>query len=534
MTGSRFVSTSVKLGFALLVAVIILFPQPGRLVLAHGSDYLHIDIANDGFQPATISIPPGTTVEWQNKEHKPHSVKGQSGTFNSGIIPESGKYNYTFSNPGSYAYSDEYAPFTGTITVLGTSSTPPPVSPPAPVSNPNPNPNPGPLPTQVLSVTTIGDNFFAPAFLTTTVGATVTWTNTGQKPHTVTSDSGFFDSGMLNPGQTFSFSFQSPGIYSYHCNFHNGQAGSIAVTGSGSPLSNAAPIIPPPIPVPILVLSGNDIQIGDNLYNPIALSVVSGTTVTWTNTGQKPHTVTGDNGLFGSGMLNLGQTFSFSFQSPGIYSYHCIFHNGQTGSIAVTGSDNSPQLNESAPPELSQTAHSSSEHPQDSTPTPTPPGNDIQVADNLYAPPQLSVVTGSTVTWTNAGNLPHTVTSDSGLFDSGMLNPGQAFSFSFQLPGVYSYHCAYHSGQAGTILVGDSASSSSSLLSLQEPHSAHTTVGNVDNGNALPADPPRGIVVNEQPPLTSRTFGLKVFLMSTLLALLVGSLTTFAVMRKLG
>lgn len=428
MTGSRFVSTSVKLGFALLVAVIILFPQPGRLVLAHGSDYLHIDIANDGFQPATISIPPGTTVEWQNKEHKPHSVKGQSGTFNSGIIPESGKYNYTFSNPGSYAYSDEYAPFTGTITVLGTSSTPPPVSPPAPVSNPNPNPNPGPLPTQVLSVTTIGDNFFAPAFLTTTVGATVTWTNTGQKPHTVT----------------------------------------------------------------------------------------------------------GDNGLFGSGMLNLGQTFSFSFQSPGIYSYHCIFHNGQTGSIAVTGSDNSPQLNESAPPELSQTAHSSSEHPQDSTPTPTPPGNDIQVADNLYAPPQLSVVTGSTVTWTNAGNLPHTVTSDSGLFDSGMLNPGQAFSFSFQLPGVYSYHCAYHSGQAGTILVGDSASSSSSLLSLQEPHSAHTTVGNVDNGNALPADPPRGIVVNEQPPLTSRTFGLKVFLMSTLLALLVGSLTTFAVMRKLG
>jgi len=75
----------------------------------------------------------------------------------------------------------------------------------------------------------IGDDFFNPGSLTVTAGTTVTWTNRGNRGHTVTSDQGAFDSGTLNPGSTFSFTFKDKGTFSYHCNFHSGMAAKIVV-----------------------------------------------------------------------------------------------------------------------------------------------------------------------------------------------------------------------------------------------------------------------------------------------------------------
>ena len=58
-----------------------------------------------------------------------------------------------------------------------------------------------------------------------------------------------------------------------------------------------------------------------------------------------------------------------------------------------------------------------------------------------------------TVTWTNNDGGAHTVTSDTGLFDSGNLNPGMTFSHFFPTPGSYPFHCTYHPYMTGTITV---------------------------------------------------------------------------------
>ncbi|MBI4187808.1 MAG: cupredoxin domain-containing protein [Chloroflexi bacterium] len=533
MKCSGFFSVSSKLTLALLAVVIILFPQAtGRWVAAHDSDYVRIDIEKDGFKPVSISIQAGVTVEWRNKEHEPHTVNAQSATFNSGIISKDDIYQYTFSTPGTYTYTDRYAPFTGTITVLGSSSAPPPAPLPVSVSTPNPAPLPSPSP----SAMSIGDNFFTPGSSSIAAGTTVTWTNAGQKPHTVTSDDGLFDSGMLSPGQSFSFSFQSPGSYSYHCIFHNGQAGTITVTGSSNATSNVVATPPPPpaptpTPVPSPILGGSGIQIGDNMYSPVGLSLVAGTTVTWTNAGQKPHTVTSDDGLFDSGILMPGQSFSFSFQSPRTYSYHCILHSGQAGTITVTGSGNSLLPIQTVPIAPSQVALPSKQTPVQS-PAAVPAGIDIKVGDNVYTPAQLPLVTGGTVTWTNTGNFPHTVTSDTGLFDSGMLKPGQSFSFSFQSPGSYAYHCVYHSGQAGAILVSDSGSSPPAVLSPQEHGNAHIILDSADTGKTSPGDQPMEATVGGQQPRTGFALDPKVFVAIAALVLLMGGLTAFAMMKK--
>jgi plastocyanin len=58
-----------------------------------------------------------------------------------------------------------------------------------------------------------------------------------------------------------------------------------------------------------------------------------------------------------------------------------------------------------------------------------------------------------TVTWTNNDGGAHTVTSDTGLFDSGNLNPGMTFSRAFPTAGSYPFHCTYHPYMTGTITV---------------------------------------------------------------------------------
>jgi plastocyanin len=75
----------------------------------------------------------------------------------------------------------------------------------------------------------IGDNFFSPMAITIQQGATLVWTDNGNNPHTVTSDTGAFGSSQLSRGQTFSFRFTTAGTFPYHCLVH-GQAMSGTVT----------------------------------------------------------------------------------------------------------------------------------------------------------------------------------------------------------------------------------------------------------------------------------------------------------------
>jgi plastocyanin len=77
----------------------------------------------------------------------------------------------------------------------------------------------------------------------------------------------------------------------------------------------------------------------------------------------------------------------------------------------------------------------------------------VTIKDYAFTPATLTVAAGTTVTWTNNDAVPHTATASDGSFDSGNLNPGQSFSFTFSTPGTYPYVCQYHAGMQGTIVV---------------------------------------------------------------------------------
>jgi hypothetical protein len=78
----------------------------------------------------------------------------------------------------------------------------------------------------------------------------------------------------------------------------------------------------------------------------------------------------------------------------------------------------------------------------------------IVIANSLFGTVQPIIVkTGTTVTWQNKDNTQHTTTSDSpGVWDSGILSPGQSFSVTFNSTGTYTYHCNIHP-MTGTIEV---------------------------------------------------------------------------------
>ena len=80
--------------------------------------------------------------------------------------------------------------------------------------------------------------------------------------------------------------------------------------------------------------------------------------------------------------------------------------------------------------------------------------NEVTLSGLSFSPKTLSVTTGTTVTWTNKEAITHTVTSDNaGLFDSGDITNGQAFTHTFTTVGTFPYHCTHHATMTGSVIV---------------------------------------------------------------------------------
>ena len=77
----------------------------------------------------------------------------------------------------------------------------------------------------------------------------------------------------------------------------------------------------------------------------------------------------------------------------------------------------------------------------------------VSIVDFAFDPQVVTITVGSSVEWTNAGSFTHTTTSDTGVWDSGQLGPGDVFSTTFNSPGSYPYHCAIHSFMQGRVVV---------------------------------------------------------------------------------
>jgi plastocyanin len=65
----------------------------------------------------------------------------------------------------------------------------------------------------------------------------------------------------------------------------------------------------------------------------------------------------------------------------------------------------------------------------------------------------VTVKPGTTITWTNGDDIPHTVVSKDGLFKSKVLDTGDKFSFTFTKPGQFGYYCSIHPHMTGTVVV---------------------------------------------------------------------------------
>jgi plastocyanin len=80
-----------------------------------------------------------------------------------------------------------------------------------------------------------------------------------------------------------------------------------------------------------------DVSIVDFAFQPMAIFVHRGDTVRWTNTGNAQHTVDSDMEIFESDILDPGDTYSYTFDQPGIFPYHCDIHEQMHGMVIVTG-----------------------------------------------------------------------------------------------------------------------------------------------------------------------------------------------------
>ena len=80
---------------------------------------------------------------------------------------------------------------------------------------------------------------------------------------------------------------------------------------------------------------------------------------------------------------------------------------------------------------------------------------DVKIDNFSFGPQSVTVAVGTTVTWTNRDDIPHTVvsTDDAKTFKSKVLDTDEKFSFTFSKAGTYPYFCSVHPKMTGTVVV---------------------------------------------------------------------------------
>jgi plastocyanin len=160
------------------------------------------------------------------------------------------------------------------------------------------------------------------------------------------------------------------------------------------------------------------------------LTIDVGTTVTWSNTADRPHTATDRGGTFDTNPISPGTKAAVTFSTPGRYAYFCrINPSKMNGVILVKPGAQPSRANriEALDPALEGQALS-------------------------FDPAQLTVPTGSSLVVANVGGKPHTLTADDSSFDTGVITPGAEGGrfagnnavITLNKPGTYPFHCEVH------------------------------------------------------------------------------------------
>ncbi len=148
---------------------------------------------------------------------------------------------------------------------------------------------------------------------------------------------------------------------------------------------------------------------------------------------------------------NVTATYSFVASYSGIYEFVCTYHAqvGMIGYLVVLPNEGYRQATTTV-----QTTSAAGEVAVSIAP------NAYEYPNRGFTPENITVVLGrnNTVTWTNNDSTIHTVTSTTvpagaTPFDSGYLNTGDKYTYTFTAPGVYEYHCQLHPWMIGFVTV---------------------------------------------------------------------------------
>ncbi|WP_419538260.1 cupredoxin domain-containing protein [Mycobacterium colombiense] len=101
--------------------------------------------------------------------------------------------------------------------------------------------------------------------------------------------------------------------------------------------TTAAPTTGMSVTAPAAPVRGDQVTIDGFAFAPVTLTVPAGTTVTWTNRDEEPHTVAASDGSFHSPGMGTGATFAHTFSTAGTFDYVCSIHPMMRGTVVVTG-----------------------------------------------------------------------------------------------------------------------------------------------------------------------------------------------------
>jgi plastocyanin len=84
---------------------------------------------------------------------------------------------------------------------------------------------------------------------------------------------------------------------------------------------------------------------------------------------------------------------------------------------------------------------------------PSPTNAGVKIDNFSFGPQSITVPVGTTVTWTNADDIPHTSVSTEGVFKSKVMDTDEKFSYTFTKAGTYPYYCTIHPKMTGKVVV---------------------------------------------------------------------------------
>jgi plastocyanin len=82
-----------------------------------------------------------------------------------------------------------------------------------------------------------------------------------------------------------------------------------------------------------------------------------------------------------------------------------------------------------------------------------PASAEVKIDNFSFGPGALTVAVGTTVTWTNHDDIPHTVVSTDGVFKSKVLDTDEKYSYTFTKAGTFPYFCSIHPKMTGKVVV---------------------------------------------------------------------------------